>query len=667
MRTARSAQKRAAAPQGFGVRWLAGNGADTALVGGPCIDAKTVCTLTPHPLHSRTLALPRSHLLALLLVCSASAFSAQSNVTSILDDSRPGYWLAQTKDLGVWWCESGWKIERERALPPKPARSSLKPVSVSAARGEYEPVQVILRPERDGELLSAEITPLHGRWGRKSPISARIDEVAYVHVTHPTDTNCVAGWYPDPLPPLVTPLKLRAGQNQPLWLTFHVSRDTKPGDYSAKLILRTTLGEVRVPVKLHVSDFTLPAESHLRSAFGLGGNKQFYRYHHLTSEADQEVVFEKYLKNFAEHRISPYSFFDFARIDIRFVGEGTNKRAQVDFTKFDQAAAKWLDEHRFNSFRLPLRGMGGGTFHSRRLGDLEGFAEGTPEHARLFQDYLSQIERHLRERGWLDKAYTYWFDEPDPKDYEFVTNGMARIKAAAPGIKRLLTEQPEPGIEGHVNIWCSLTSHWKPEKMRERRAAGDDVWWYICCVPKSPYVTEFIDHPGTELRLWPWQSWQYGAQGILVWATLCWHSPTAYPGAQLQDPWQDPMSWKNGYGVPIGDKKPWGNGDGRFLYPPRRDPNAAQPPCLDGPINSVRWENLRDGMEDYEYFWLLQQEVERVMAAKGEAQAVKEARALLQVPEGISKDTTQFTTDPRPMLEHRNRIARMIERLQRLP
>ena len=105
----------------------------------------------------------------------------------------------------------------------------------------------------------------------------------------------------------------------------------------------------------------------------------------------------------------------------------------MDFTRFDQAAERWLDGAHFNTFQLPLRGMGGGTFHSRHLGELEGFQEGTPEFARLFQDYLSQIETHLGQRGWLPKAFTYWFDEPAPKDFEFVVEGMKRLNAAAPG------------------------------------------------------------------------------------------------------------------------------------------------------------------------------------------------------------------------------------------
>ena len=579
-----------------------------------------------------------------------------------LSDRRPGYWLAETNHLGVWWCESGWKIGRERGIPDRPRDGQPKSVSISAARGEYEPAQVILRPEKDGELLSATVSFLRTEGGNAAAIEIRLSEVAYVNVTRPTDKSCQGGWYPDPLPPLRTPVALRAGQNQPLWLTFHVSRLAPAGDYRGELELRTTFGTVRVPLSVHVYDFALPEATHLKSALGLGA-REINRYHKLTQPEDKQAVFEKYLKNFAEHRISPYSFYEYAPMDIRFVGEGADKRAQIDFTKFDQAAAKWLDEYHFNTFQLPLRGMGGGTFHSRHLGRLEGFEEGTPEHARLFQDYLSQVERHLREHGWLDKAFTYWFDEPDPKDYAFVVDGMKRIKAAAPGVRRMLTEQPEKELFGHVEIWCGLTPQWTPEKVRARRDAGEEVWWYICTGPKTPYVTEFIDHPGTELRLWPWQSWQYGVSGLLIWATIYWNSPAAFPPPKLQDPWADPMSYVSGYDFKPGHVGYWGNGDGRFLYPPRRPPETSTEPNLDEPVNSLRWENLRDGMEDYEYFTLLQQAIERVHTQRGENDLVKEARTLLAVPAEISKDLTHFTTDPRPMLEHRDHVARMIERL----
>jgi hypothetical protein len=150
-------------------------------------------------------------------------------------------------------------------------------------------------------------------------------------------------------------------------------------------------------------------------------------------------------------------------------------------------------------------------------------------------------------------------------------------------------------------------------------------------------VTEFIDHPGNELRLWPWQSWQYGVSGILVWESVYWNSPLVFRAPQLQNPWVDPMSYVSGYSFAVGHVDYWGNGDGRFLYPPRREPDQAETPSFDPPVNSVRWENLRDGMEDYEYFWLLQQAIQRAASAHGENDLLKEARGLLTVPAEVSR------------------------------
>jgi hypothetical protein len=593
--------------------------------------------------------------------------------TGILDDSHYGEWISTTEGLTAWWCDSMRKVGRGRTTAfPTVGDRQPSIVRLALARGESEAAQVVLKPALDSQLLGVTIGTFRDADGRViQGLDARIEEVGYVSVTRPTDGSSLRGEYPDPLPPLKTPLRLNGGENQPLWITVRAGRETPAGKARSELELRTDVVTIRVPIEVTVFDFELPRETHLRSAFGLG-NAEIDRYHRLTRREDREAVFEKYLRNFAEHRISPYSFYDFAPIDVRFVtaAGGTGKVAQVDFKAFDAAAERWLGADGFNTFQLPLRGMGGGTFHSRHLGQLEGFEEGTPEHARLFRDYLGQIERHLDERGWLSKAFTYWFDEPDPKDYEFVVAGMKRLKDSAPRIRRMLTEQPEPALVGSVDIWCGLTPEWTPEAVRARRAAGEEVWWYICTGPKAPYVTEFIDHPGTELRLWPWQSWQYGVSGLLVWATIYWTSPLAYPEPARQDPWQDPMSWVTGYGFPVGHRSPWGNGDGRFLYPPRPTNAGADgtDPLLEGPVNSIRWENLRDGMEDYEYLWVLQQEVARVSRQSGrETDArIAEARMLLQVPDSISRNLTEFTTDPGPILQRRRAIAEAILRLRQI-
>jgi hypothetical protein len=591
-------------------------------------------------------------------------FEGRFNATlGFLDDPSFGHRLTGTKGLGLWWCESGWKVGRDRGLPSAKSGELLS-VQVSAARGEYEAAQVILRPEQAATLLSAQVAAFKSGTKTDAPITASLYEVAYVPVQHPTDATGYRDAFPDPLPPLRLPLTLAPGKSQPIWTTVYVPRETRAGKYASEITLETSAGTVRVPIQMQVYDFVMPNETHLHSALGLNP-ASINQYHHLTDRANQESVYEAYLENFAQHRISPYSFFNYAPIDIHFTGQGSDKRAVVDFTRFDKAAERWLTSGRFNSFSLPLQGMGGGTFHSRYLGELEGFKEGTPEHARLFKDYLSQIERHLREKGWLNQAFTYWFDEPAPKDFEFVAAGMKRLKEAAPGIKRLLTVQPEPQLLGNVEIWCGLTPQWSKQKVAERKAAGEQVWWYICTGPKAPYVTEFIDHPGTELRLWPWQSWQYGVEGILVWETTYWTSDLVFPAPKEQDPWSDPMSYVTGYGNPVGFVGYWGNGDGRFLYPPRPRADKATTPCLETPVNSMRWENLRDGMEDYEYFWLLREAIHKAQASSVKAKLIPEAQKLLEIPPEISQDLTHFTTDPRLLLKHREHVARMIEALQR--
>lgn len=323
----------------------------------------------------------------------------------------------------------------------------------------------------------------------------------------------------------------------------------------------------------------------------------------------------------------------------------------IDWTAWDAAMTRAMDEHHFSTYAVPVPGLGGGTFHSRSEPSLLGYGEETPQYQAALAAYLRQVEAHLAERGWLDKAFVYWFDEPDPKDYEFVMNGFRKLREFAPGIRRMLTEQVETELVGGPNLWCPVSPAFDLEAATGRRAAGEEFWWYVCTGPKAPFATLFIDHPGTELRVWLWQTWQRGIDGILVWQTNYWTSGAAYPDAP-QNPYADPMGWVSGYSTPAGTRAAWGNGDGRFIYPPEAaaDANSAAP-VLDGPVDSIRWEMLRDGIEDYEYLAMLR--------------ALQPDHELLSVPPEITSDMTTFTTDPRVIEARRERIARAIEQLVR--
>lgn len=337
---------------------------------------------------------------------------------------------------------------------------------------------------------------------------------------------------------------------------------------------------------------------------------------------------------------------------------------EFDWTDWDAAMTRAFDQYHFNGFRLGVPGMGHGTFHARYEPNLLGYGEDTPEYKTAFSSWCQAVEAHLREKGWLDYAYVYWFDEPEPDDYEFVMNGFRKLKEAAPGINRMLTEQMEPELIGGPNIWCPVSHNYDYDKARARQAAGDTIWWYVCTGPKAPYATLFIDHPATELRVWLWQTWERSIEGVLIWQTNYWHSKEAYPDAP-QNPYEDPMGWTTGYSTPVGTKRPWGNGDGRFIYPPLAAADGQpEAPVFDDPVSSIRLEMLRDGIEDYEYCVILSDLLGKCKNKLTEEELTT-YRRLLEVPDDITKSMTEFTWDPEPIETHREAVARAIVELQR--
>ena len=564
-------------------------------------------------------------------------------------------------DTAVWWCPAAHKVPRSRALP----EASCDAVRMEAARHDYEAAQIVVRPTQPLRGLTAAASELRGPQG--AVIAAERIKLlyAYYHFVHqPTDTTGVRDWWPDALPPLDQGLDVAAHQNQPLWLLVYVPPDAAPGEYRGQVSLRAEGFAAQVPLQLHVWNFTLPQRSRLETAFGLSVG-EIFRYHGVRSETDKRRVLELYFQSFAEHRISPYDPTPLDPIQVKFLPQADPPRAEVDFSAFDRAMTGAVAKYHFNTFNVHVQGMGGGTFHERYPPQIGEFTEQTPQYQAMFSSYLGQLEQHFRARGWLDMAYVYWFDEPEPRDYDFVAQGLRRLRQHAPGLRRMLTEEPgDNELTGLVDIWCPISFNYNHAAAEMRRAAGERFWWYVCTGPKAPYCTLFIDHPATELRVWHWQTWQRKIAGTLVWQTNYWTSDAAYPD-QPQNPYEDPMGYVSGYSTPRGVKLTWGNGDGRFLYPPLAAavPGKSADPVIAPPVSSIRWEMLREGVEDYEYLSLLRQAIDQ-QRSRLSADAVRELEALLDVPAGITAEMTVFTTDPAPVYAHRRAVAEAIERLR---
>jgi hypothetical protein len=560
-------------------------------------------------------------------------------VSAIFDDSY-GYRLVSPPGVAVWWCEGTYKVGRQRALPSATGAA----VEIEAARNEYEPFQIVLLPEASLTNLTVSVAGFvrqgNGPGATIAATNIEVCLVEYVPVTEPSDSFGVVGEWPDPLVPLTEPVTTLAGTNQPFWFTVYVPKEAPAGDYEAAVTFSADgLPPFDVTVRLHVFNFALSDVTHTRTAYGLNAD---FSWHGLTTDAETNLVWDLYMQNYRKHRIGPYMPHFRAQIYWR-LELGTTEFTH-DFAAFDGAMERYLDEFNFSSFKLldepwTLNG------HPR-------FSAGFNE---LFTLLFQPIMSHLRERGWAEKAYAFWIDEPDAHLFPFVKEGMQAHLEAAPGLRRLLTliNTFQPELFNHVDTWVQIMvpSLYQPSEIEERLRYGEEVWWYTASYPVAPHPNNYIDHPAISHRIKGWMAEKHGVLGQLYWQT------TAYAGTNgPRDPWKDAMS-----ALPTGSKLR--NGDGMLLYPPVRSRPSA--PVIAGPINSLRWELLREALEDREYFWLLKETQEKALLRLGpDHPAVLEGHAAREAALALVPSISIYERDPQVVYAVRQRLALAIESLE---
>ena len=339
-------------------------------------------------------------------------------------------------------------------------------------------------------------------------------------------------------------------------------------------------------------------------------------------------ILQAYRLNSLQHRCSDMNI---ASPTVEVAGDG---QVTIDWTAFDREIEFYV-EHGLNAFNVPWGRVPGGW----------GRVDASSEPAlRVSAEILRQTQQHLEAKGWLDLAYLYTIDEPGKDAFPDVQAAFDHVHRAAPKLKRLLTfgygaSRPiQPGnplyrrLEGYVDIWVPHSDCFEPEYLETRRRAGDEIWEYVCISAQKPYANIWgIDFPGTDPRVVFWQCYAEEITGFLYWATDYWE----------KDPWHDPLTY------------PGGNGDGSLLY------YGPQ-----GPVNSLRWETIRDGIEDYDYLVMLEQLVRRAGQTGRDGELYRRARAALDVSP-VTRSYTDYTTSPTVILDRRAEVAQWIERLAR--
>ncbi|MBI4603399.1 MAG: DUF4091 domain-containing protein [Planctomycetes bacterium] len=495
---------------------------------------------------------------------------------------------------------------------------------ISAARGEHEPFQVVVRAGREGLVgVTVEAGDLRGEGGRTLPKGCvSLFREHFIQVVEPSPKSREgAGWYPDALIPFAdpesgkppaggrfaaAPFNVAPGSLQPVWADVRVGRDAAPGAYTGTVKVAAQGREpVTVELRLTVRSFALPERPSMRSNFG-GFGRRLARGHKAAEDGPELRALERrYAAALAAHRLCPPIP---GYLLPRMKPDGS-----VDPTETHGALVEWIEGFGVTGFPLSLHGSDPlGKDRDRNVA------------------YLRSMYAYLEANGWEKLAYIYVLDEPnDSKAYEEVRRRAAFIHDAQPGIEVLCTEQPTPQdpswgtLLGSVDIWVPLWPLFDEKAGAERLAAGQELWSYTAlCQGEVGRDTPFweIDFPLLHYRLPGWMSWRHGMTGLLYWTTVYWE--------KAGDPWTNPLTYGRF------------NGEGSLFYP-------GADAGLAGPVASMRLEQVREGLEDYEYLCLL--------AARGE-------RALAgELARRVARSWTEWEADPARLYAVREEIARRLE------
>jgi hypothetical protein len=539
--------------------------------------------------------------------------------------------LSRTPSLTLWADNLEARIYREGGAPDyaRPA-SGLK---ISSACGEQNYIQIALLPTSDLSQVSLVSGDLKGP-GTIAAAQVQWWPVGYTNIIRTRDPQARTGETPDPV--LKTaPVDAKAGQNSPFLISVKIPRDTKPGVYRGMIGVRAGDKQITsIPLSVEVYNFTLPQDPAFRTL--------------ITYSATSFRPWDKRPLQEIEH--------DIARVLQAHGVRGSGATAEVpakiaddkvvcDFTAFDERIQWYIDELHFNAFFLgPM--FGGGTGEGwekhRKWLDMDPLSD---DFNRYFPEYMRQVGAHLRQKGWMDMAYLYLWDEPEADYFDNVVALQKLALQGDPEFKIWLTTSPNhEKFWGIVKAWSVPFSrpYFSESSVDRRRAAGDEIWVYN--IPTT------LEKPAQNIRLWFWQAAKYGAVGAQLWET------TFYRGI---DPWEDitPEPY------PVGRKQEsfyvYSAGEAVLLYPGKQG---------GPPLPSMRLKLIQKGIDDFGYLQVLQQRLTANAKRRKMAEPEQYARTEMQkVASVLVKDIDRYTMDTQVLTDTRRAIAHRIEALPPMP
>ena len=480
--------------------------------------------------------------------------------------ARAGQALAPEAPFAAWACDP-WAYYHPRVTVPS-ARNRTDAITAALCREEYES-RALNVTNFTKDTINIRVTCK----SPKNPSDVNPSEhVAFRRaVLVPTVRREEVA---DALPELDSAglLTIPPFETAQLWITLDAV-GLEAGDITWELALRSVEPdptEVVVPINLTIHPLSLPRPRPLRFCLWVydGGDLG----------TDKPSV----LRDLIEHGTTVF----FGPSPAAECDAQGNLAKPLDFTALDEAVGRLQPRGKllFLSPQAPIKGA---PFLSE-------------EWKKAFIEYLRQWASHMTELG-LD--YSDWalypYDEPSTPFADTTINlvKVAQIVREADPKIWIYTD-PTSGttmktvemFTGLIDIWCpsaELLERLGEELVPVAKSAGKEVWFY-----DASGRAKTLSCPG--LYRWRfWYAWNMGFTGA-GWWTYAHHGPSRWDGP---------------------------NETNDFF--------ATVYEGSDGPVASKRWEVAREGIEDYEYLYLLRQSIDDAKSRGVSDERLADARELL--------------------------------------
>lgn len=476
---------------------------------------------------------------------------------------------------------------------------------ISLFKGEVGAVQIVLIPlKRRLQEVTVFASDLVSGQGRIAANAIEVHPVGFVRIDSPATRDPYPteheyrGWWPDPLLENF-PFEVEAGASQPVWIAIRVPRKASPGIYRSRISIKpANTDAVEVELVVKVWDYLFPHSWHFANV--LSFYEQFA--HQLYGAHWTTGLKRKFLEFLLERRINLTSIYGgqpFSEEELR----NAAKAGQNTFIVTTLAGTN-ASEHPYF----------------------------TPSQQKQAEEVLDRWTPFFARLGVSNRSWAYGFDERPLKAVQDIQTASKWLKDKYQ-IKLLTTVRDDSygmrtGISGTVGAFCPYVDEYDSEQAAATRARGSQVWWYI---------TDWsIEQPAIRSRLFGWMTFKAKADGFLHWVLNRWvNNQGPLSRRILQEAWNPRLD-----GVHP-------SSSGMLVYPGE-----------DGPLSSIRLENFRQGIQDYD----LLKEAERLLSqletsGKKNSATSRSLRRVVSIGDDFIHDPLDYSSDPKVVEEHREALA----------